>query len=123
MKAQVNEHAQRVEIRFLEGVRKRCPGDDRVLKVLGDLYTRSGEYEKGLEADRSLIRMCPDEPQVWYNLGCSYALVGEKGKAFDALQRAVELGYDDPDWMNSDKDLRSIRNDPRFHSLLQRIRG
>jgi len=122
MKTITNEHSDQVEMRFLEGVRNRCPKDSRVLKALGDLYTRAGNLEKGLDVDRDLVRMCPDEPDVWYNLGCSHALVGEKEAAFNALSRAVELGYSDRDWMSRDDDLRSIRNDPRFRSLLHQLR-
>ncbi len=122
MKSITNEQSDHVEMRFLEGVRNRCPKDSRVLKALGDLYTRTGELEKGLDVDRNLVRMCPKEPEVWYNLGCSHALVGEKEEAFEALSRAVELGYSDRDWMSRDNDLRSIRKDPRFRLLLQQLR-
>ncbi len=122
MKRQGEEQADQVEIRFLEGVRTRCPHDTRVLKALGDLYTRAGELDKGLRVDRDLSRRCPDEPEVWYNLGCSCALLGEKEAAFDALERAVALGYNDHEWMSKDRDLRSLRRDPRFESLLQQLR-
>lgn len=122
MKSRTSEQSDNVEVRFLEGVRRRCPEDSRVLKALGDLYTRGGELEKGLNVDRELVRVCPDEPEVWYNLGCSCALIGEKKEAFDALSRAVELGYSDHEWMSRDKDLRSIRHDPRFRSLLEQLR-
>ncbi len=122
MKTGTTEHANQVELRFLEGVRKRCPEDVRVLKALGDLYTRVGASDKGLEVDLHLARACPDEPEVWYNLGCSYALVGSKEEAFNALSRALKLGYDDLEWMSKDNDLQSIRHDPRFHTLLQNLR-
>lgn len=121
MKTGSSEHANQIELRFLEGVCKRCPDDVRVLKALGDLYTRVGACDKGLEVDLHLARACPDEPEVWYNLGCSHALVGNKEDAFRALARALELGYDDVEWMSKDNDLESIRRDPRFHTLLQHL--
>ena len=82
-----------------------------------------GRYEAGLEIDRELARVCPADPLSWYNLGCSLALVGRKDEAFDALSKAVEMGYDDYDWMRRDQDLSSLWDDPRFESLLSWLYG
>lgn len=112
---------ERLEVDFLEGLRKRCPGNPRLLEVLGTLYTRFGRYEEGLSVDLELVRMHPEESIVWYNLGCSYALTGRRDDALRALSRAVELGYGDSDWMLKDSDLESLRDDPRFQVLLGRI--
>ncbi len=108
-----------VELKFLEGLKNRCPDDSRILKALGNLYTEMGEYPKGLEMDERLSRLCPEESEVWYNLGCSYALLGRNDDAFKALFKATELGYVDHDWMLRDRDLKSIRQDPRFKQLLR----
>jgi len=110
-----------VEIEFLESLRRRRPGDARILRALGDLYTRVGRIEEGLKVDLELVKLCPDESEAWYNLGCSYALLGEKDKAFDVLSRAVDLGYRDQEWLLEDVDLESLRQDPRFARLLYRI--
>ena len=64
-----------VELRFLEGVARRKPDDVLVFKALGDLYTRIGKVDAGLQADLKLVQLCPRESEVWYNLGCSYALL------------------------------------------------
>lgn len=111
----------RIEMGFLEGLRKRNPHDDKVLKALGNLYTQGGRYEEGLEVDELLAKLCPDESEVWYNLGCSYALAGRTEQSFDSLCKAVDLGYRDADWMKEDKDLTSLHTDPRFNNLLLRI--
>jgi predicted Zn-dependent protease len=111
---------ERVELSFLEGVRRRCPGNRLILEALGELYTKVGRYDDGLKIDIELTRLCPRESMAWYNLACSYALVGRKDDAFDALSRAVELGYADPAWMCRDHDLESLRDDPRFKTLVKR---
>ena len=49
--------AQRVELGFLEAVRRRCPGNPFVLKPLGDLYTRVGRVDDGLSVDLELTTM------------------------------------------------------------------
>ena len=107
-----------VELRFLENVAARLPGDVEVLQALADLYTRTGRFEEGLSADRRLSQQLPNDELVWYNLGCSYALTNHPDEAFEALSKAVELGYGDYDWMKSDSDLVNLHKDPRFESLL-----
>ena len=115
------DQADLVELDFLERLAARLPKDDEILKVVGDLYTRVGRYEKGLETDRQLAALCPNDDLVWYNLGCSLALLGRRGEALEALAQAVTLGYRDHEWMSSDNDLRSLRDDHMFRSLLRKI--
>lgn len=92
--------------------------DDRVWRVLAELYTRVGRHEDGLTEDLKLAQAFPGEPDVWYNLACSHALLGQVDEAFTALHTAVEHGYHNAEWMIKDKDLQPIRNDPRFKQLL-----
>jgi Flp pilus assembly protein TadD len=110
------------ELRFLERLRSRCPRDVGVLKALGDLYTKAGRIDDGLEIDRFLVRLCPRDDMVWYNLGCSYALLGQEDRALHALGQAVDLGYRDANWMRKDQDLVSLREDPRFAALIKRAK-
>jgi tetratricopeptide (TPR) repeat protein len=110
-----------VELDFLERLAVRLPQDDEVLKVLGDLYTRVGRFEKGLETDHRLVALCPDDALVWYNLGCSLALLGKRDEALKALSRAVTLGYGDYEYMISDNDLRTLREERAFKTLIKRI--
>ena len=110
-----------VTLEFLKGVAQRLPDDADVLRAIGDLYTRVGQYERGLETDRKLVQLCPEDSMVWYNLGCSLALVNRRGAALEALATAVQLGYRDHQWMEQDADLRSLRNDQQFQELLKRI--
>lgn len=110
-----------VELDFLERLAVRLPQDDEVLKVLGDSYTRVGRFEKGLEIDRRLVTLCPDDSLVWYNLGCSLALLDKRDEALKALSHAVTLGYEDHEWMVRDDDLRSLREERAFKTLIKRI--
>ena len=107
-----------VELGFLQKISKRLPEDLEILQALADLYTKTGEYEKGLEIDIKLSQQLPTDDLVWYNLGCSYSLMNHSDEAFEALTKAVELGYGDYDWMKTDPDLNKLHADPRFESLL-----
>ncbi len=109
---------QAVELSFLQKVSERLPEDIEILQALADLYTKTGEYQKGLEIDERLSHQLPHDDLVWYNLGCSYALTNRADLAFEALTKAVELGYADYDWMKTDPDLNNLHADPRFESLL-----
>ena len=59
------------EIRFFEGITRRDPHYIEALQILGDAYTKTGQWEKGLHVDKRLARFCPDSPLVFYNLACS----------------------------------------------------
>jgi Flp pilus assembly protein TadD len=80
-----------------------------------------GRYEKGLDVDRRLARLCPKDPQVWYNLGCSLALLNHRDDALQSLKTAVALGYNDHEWMSRDADLRSLREEQGFKSLIRKL--
>lgn len=109
---------QRVEMSFLESVRRRLPAHQRTLEALGHLYTRTGRFADGLQVDEALTRLRPEDPVAWYNLACSQALTGQPESALQALGRALELGYDDVEWIRGDPDLKSLQDDPRFQALL-----
>ena len=113
--------ADHQELEFLEHVAQRLPEDTDVLRALGDLYTRTGDYAEGLRIDKQLSHLCSEDPLVWYNLGCSLALSDRKEDALEALSSALELGYDDYEWMKKDPDLASLRGEPRFESILEWI--
>ncbi|MDX2176084.1 MAG: M56 family metallopeptidase [Candidatus Sumerlaeia bacterium] len=55
-----------------------------------------------------------------YNIACAHALSGDKDAAFAALAKAEELGFADPRHLKADKDLDSLRDDPRFAELVAR---
>jgi tetratricopeptide (TPR) repeat protein len=105
------------EIRFFEGIAQRDPDYVEALQVLGDAYTKTGQWEKGLEIDQRLARLSPNNPLVFYNLACSYSIMNRVDEAFAALKRAVKLGYDDAQWLNKDPDLKNLRSDRRFERI------
>jgi predicted Zn-dependent protease len=111
----------RIERDFLESLARRCPDRPEVLRPLADLYTRVGQIAEGLEVDQRLTRLLPHDALAWYNLGCSLALSGDPEQALEALARAARNGYRDRRWMLQDGDLKSLRGDPRFLELIERL--
>ena len=56
-----------------------------------------------------------------YNLACIRALQGRKEEALDELKKAVKSGYKDSGWALRDGDLKSLRDDARFHRILMEL--
>jgi len=110
------------EVRFYEDVLRKDPCEESSLIMLGHMYTRRGQYEKGLEIDRRLVRLRPQDPIAFYNLACSLSLLGRIDEAFEALEQAVAKGYREVDHLMSDSDLASLRRDPRFEPFCRRLR-
>ncbi len=108
---------------FLQAATARHPRNVEALAELAGVLTRLGRLEEGLAADEKLVGLVPENPTVHYNLACSLALLGRKDSALDALERAVDLGYDDPGHLVADEDLISLRDEARFRDLVIRLGG
>ncbi len=110
------------EIQFFESVLKREPRFPTVIEILGGLYTKHGRIADGLRMDRRLVKLLPDNATAHYNLACSLALSKRKADALRSLRQAIELGYDDADWMEQDPDLEALKDDPAFIALLEKLK-
>jgi tetratricopeptide (TPR) repeat protein len=107
------------ELQFFGGILDRFPDFVDVLRVQGNNLTLKGRYVEGLQIDKRLVKLRPSDPLAHYNLACSYALLKRTEHALKMLRRAVELGYRDFRYLKEDRDLDSIRHDPRFRQLLR----
>lgn len=111
---------ERFEMQFYEEVLRHDPCNEDVLMALGHAYTTRGEYQKGLEVDRRLVRLRPSDPTAFYNLACSYSLTGQLDESIMTLEHAISLGYRDFEHMVKDPDLENLRKDARFRRLIAR---
>ena len=109
------------DIKFFESIHRRDPRYTDVIEILGGLYTKTGRITDGLRMDRKLVRLQPDNATAHYNLACSLALVKRNADALRSLERAVELGYNDAEWMQQDPDLEGLKNSPAFKKLLAQL--
>jgi len=111
------------EIGFYEGLLEKRHDFLQNLIMLGELYTRKGLYQKGLEIDKKLAKMRPEDPVILYNLACSYSLLSQIDHSFAALKLAVQCGYDEIDHLEQDEDLNNLKQDPRFPAYLAQIKS
>ena len=107
------------ELDFFSRILERHPNYVDVLRVQGNNLTLKGRFAEGMQIDKRLVQLRPSDPLAHYNLACSYALLKRPEQALKTLRRAVELGYRDFRYMREDRDLDSIRHDPRFRQLLR----
>jgi len=124
-KKKLNRAEQRdldTKIEFIEGLVRRDPNYVDALQILGDHYTQRGRITEGLHVDERLARLEPQNPLVFYNLACSYSLAEEFDRAVAALDKAMQLGYRDFDWLAKDPDLKKLRAQPAFDDLKAKIR-
>lgn len=107
------------EVDFFAGILDRDANYVEVLRVMGNNLTAKGELQRGLEIDRRLAQLCPEDCVAHYNLACSYSLLAMVEPALRSLQRAIDSGYTEFDYMQEDRDLETVRKDPRFRKLLE----
>jgi tetratricopeptide (TPR) repeat protein len=109
-------------IEFMEGLIRRDPDFVDALQLLGDHYTQRGRYSEGLQVDERLARLEPESPLVFYNLACSYSLTDQFERAAFALEKAIQLGYRDFNWLVKDPDLKKLRAQPLYRGIREKIR-
>jgi adenylate cyclase len=96
--------------------------DTRALYFGATNLWRVGEHEKAVDMANRALEQGRNEPLVFYNIACLYVDQGDKQHAIDLLEKAVDLGWGDRAWIETDIDLAPLRDDERFKALLARIR-
>lgn len=71
-----------------------------------------------LNVSREGIRLKIEPPIWYYNYACALARMGKRDEAIRALEQAVVSGYNEVEHANDDKDMDSLRDDPRFKKLM-----
>jgi len=108
------------EIEFYKKLVEQKPDYIEAIISLANAYTKEGEYKKGLELDKRLSKLKPADPIVFYNLACSYSILKQYSNAIKSLDKAIELGYDDVEYMLNDPDLDNIKKRQAFRNLLKK---
>ena len=97
------------------------PDDARALNIGATIWSNLGETEHALEWAKRSLDIDPEDPQLLYNVACVYAIEGKKEDALRCLEEAIDKGYGHREWIEHDSDLNSLRSDPRFGALLDRV--
>jgi adenylate cyclase len=97
------------------------PDDARAWYLSAVALMRLGQRGQALERARRAYAIDPEDAGVLYNLACIYALGGSTAEALDHLDKAIQNGFGQREWLENDSALDSVRDDPRFEALLQKL--
>ena len=91
---------------------------DAMIKNKAVLQERKDQVSSALQgADAK-----PKDPQAAYNAARVYARLGDADQALTWLNKALDLGYDQFDYLSLDPSLVNLKKDPRFLKLLEERR-
>lgn len=94
---------------------------NQLQRELKEAY-RATNYKKALKKAEKMHELRRGSVEVMYNIACLNCLLGEKDKAYIWLEKTVDAGYRDADYLLNDYDFRTIRGEDRFRQLIRRMR-
>lgn len=97
------------------------PDDARALAFGAIGMVELGDRAHAVERIERALDASGDESFMLYNAACVYAMLDDRPRALDLLERAVSLGWGDRAWIQHDSDLATLRDEPRFVALMQRM--
>ena len=107
------EHA----IKAFSSIVRRAPSDGPARYGLGHANYGAAKYADAIAAFGRCVDIGHNRVAM-YDLACCYALSNDKEKAIEWLDRSVQNGFDQSAHMRNDPDLASLREDPRFKSIV-----
>jgi tetratricopeptide (TPR) repeat protein len=121
MRVMEKENVDEVLKKGINKARKQLelnPADIRALSLgSGSLYDL-GEKKEAFEWIERAFKLYPDDAGTLFNGACLYAKAGEKDQALLLLERAFAKGYGNKIWIERDPDYDSLRDEPRYRSLI-----
>src|SRR5207302_6289331 len=107
---------------ILREVLQANPNLHGVRPVLAMCLSKDGKQEQALaELTGAVKRNAEVDPDIAYAVASVYALSGDSEEACVCLEKSVALGNANKPWWEMDASLKSLRADPRFERLMQRI--
>jgi adenylate cyclase len=98
------------------------PDDTRALYLGAGALIANGQREKGLDWTRRAVAVDPTDTGTLYNVACIYSRAGMQEEAMGYLEKAVANGFAQKAWIENDDDLASLRDMPRYKTLLAKMR-
>ncbi|VAW35076.1 Adenylate cyclase [hydrothermal vent metagenome] len=77
------------------------------------------DYKQGLQALQNLATFAHTDGETLYYLSSYYALLNDKNNSLTNLEKAINAGYFNYQFMASNSYFDSIKNDPEFKKLLK----
>lgn len=88
---------------------------------IGLAYGHNEQFKEAYEAFEAYEKLFPNEGKTYRNWAMYYALQNKKKKALSNLEKAIELGYNDMKWLQTDDSLTKLRKKPQFIELVKKL--
>jgi Tfp pilus assembly protein PilF len=85
-------------------------------------YALEGKSAEARQALQDLLKGSRTSYVSAYGIATIYAALGDKDQAFAQLEQALAHRSQNMDFLKVDRELDSLRSDPRFQSLLSRMK-
>src|SRR6266540_2781805 len=113
------EAMSRKALRLIDERLSLNPDDARACQLGATVAASLGLDSIATDYARRALTINPDDPLLLYNISCMYSLLGNPNEALDCLEKAVDKGYGQKDWVEHDSDLNSLRELPRFQRIVE----
>ena len=111
--------------RELEDLVQRDPGNATAKANLEAMQKNKAVLQERKDQVSSALQGAdakPKDPQAAYTAARVYARLGDNDQALTWLNKALDLGYDQFDYLSLDPSLVNLKKDPRFLKLLEERR-
>lgn len=108
--------------RLYDALAQAHPETPRLWFRLGASFEQLGQYDQALEIYQKALAAGAPPLYVEYSIACAFAQKRDVESAFAHLQKAVESGYNQPDQLDSDARLATLRDDSRFPKLVEQAK-
>jgi adenylate cyclase len=115
------DEARRRTLEVIERRLETSPDDARALCYGSVNLLEAGQTEKGMEWLERAKNSLGDDAINLYNVACVYSNIGQVDEAIDCLEKSIQKGMAQLDWMKNDSDLDNLRDHPRFKALLEGV--
>jgi tetratricopeptide (TPR) repeat protein len=96
------------------------PRDPTFHNNLGYAYSRQGQLDSARSEYETAVSLYPNYAAALLNLACLHSLQGNLDLSLSFLERALEKGFTDFEFIKKEPDLAGLRSDPRYQELLAR---
>jgi len=113
--------ASRLGVKLADAHLELNPDDARAWYLSAGALMRLGQREEAIERARRASTIDPEDSALLYNVGCVYALAGSANEALDHLDKAIQNGFGQREWVENDSDWDAVRNEIRFQAVLRKL--
>ncbi len=107
-------------LKWIDEFLDKNPTNIAAMNTRAAVQREQSDWTGYLETNRRIVNT-EKSGESCYNLGCAFAINGQADSAFAWLNAASDGGYDDLAQYRDDDDLTSLKSDPRWSELLDRI--